>query len=73
MRLVNENKNMNTVPLMTRIMHLRRQQTISFFPTLKTSLREKGACSVVVSATLCQADGPGLIRADAAADLIYFI
>ena len=48
-------------------------KTISFVHTLKTSLREKGACSVVVSASNWQADGPGLIRADAAADLIYLI
>ena len=73
MRHVNENKNMNYVPFATRIRHLRRLQTISFVPTLKTSLREKGACSVVVSASNWQADGLGLIRADVAADLIYLI
>ena len=73
MRHVNENKNMNSVPFATRIRHLRRLQTISFVPTLKNSLREKGACSVVVSASNWQADGLGLIRADVAADLIYLI
>ena len=46
---------------------------ISFVHTLKTSLREKGACSVMVSASNWQADGPGLIHADAAANLIYLI
>ena len=44
----------------------------SIVPTRETSLRDKGACSVVVSASNWQADGPGLIRADAAAGLIYF-
>ena len=73
MRHVNENKNMNSVPFATRIRHLRRLQTISFVPTLKTSLREKGACCVVVSASNWQADGLGLIRADVAAHLIYLI
>ena len=60
--------------------HLRQElgtcgdcKPISFVRTLKTSLREKGACSVMVSASNLQADGPGLIHADAAADLIYLI
>ena len=73
MRHVNENKSMNYVPFSTGISTCGDCKPISFVRTLKTSLREKGACSVMVSASNWQADGPGLIHADAAADLIYLI